>query len=57
MKQELQIYLISDYTENDVREMFKRLNGGTSLSKSQKSITELSDELLEKINILLDIYI
>lgn len=50
MKQELQIYLISDYTENDVREMFKRLNGGTSLSKSQKSVTELSDELLERLN-------
>lgn len=53
MKQELQIYLISDYTENDVREMFKRLNGGTSLSKSQKSVTELSDELLEKLNSVL----
>ena len=53
MKQELQIYLISDYTENDVREMFKRLNGGTSISKSQKSITELSDELLGKLNSIL----
>lgn len=50
MKQELQIYLISEYTESDVREMFKRLNGGTSLSKTQKSITELSDDLLKRLN-------
>ena len=50
MKQELQIYIIADYTENDVREMFKRLNGGTALSKSQKSVVALSDDLLDRIN-------
>lgn len=50
LRQELQIYIISDYTENDVREMFKRLNGGTALSKTQKAVVSLSDELLDKIN-------
>ncbi len=50
LRQELQIYIISDYTENDVREMFKRLNGGTALSKTQKAIVSLNDTLLNKIN-------
>ena len=50
LRQELQIYIIADYTENDVREMFKRLNGGTALSKTQKSVVSLSDELLDKVN-------
>lgn len=50
LRQELQIYIISDYTENDVREMFKRLNGGTALSKTQKAVVSLNDTLLNKIN-------
>lgn len=54
LKSELQMYVITEYTEEDVREIFKRLNAGTSLSKGQKSVTCLNNELLEKINIVLD---
>lgn len=42
---QVQIYEISDYTDKDVREMFRRLNSGKPLNTSQKMTPNMSDEL------------
>lgn len=48
----LQVYEITDYTDQDVREMFKRLNSGKALNSVQQMTPLMSDELS---NIFLDI--
>ena len=42
---ELQIYEITEYTDEDVREMFRRQNAGTALKPSQKMTSLQSKEL------------
>ena len=42
---QLQIYDITDYTEKDVREMFKRLNSGKGLNTTQKMTPLYSEEM------------
>ncbi len=42
---ELQIYELTDYTDKDVREMFRRQNNGTALKPSQKLTAVESAEL------------
>jgi len=42
---ELQIYEITEYTDEDVREMFRRQNAGTALKPSQKLTSSQSKEL------------
>jgi len=42
---ELQIYEITEYTDEDVREMFRRQNAGTALKASQKLTSSQSKEL------------
>ena len=43
------VYTISDYTDKDVREMFKRLNSGKPLNTFQKMTPIMSDELSDAI--------
>ena len=45
LNSELQVYEISEYTDEDVREMFRRQNGGTALKPSQKLTNSQSKEL------------
>ena len=43
------IYEITEYTDKDVREMFRRLNSGKPLNTSQKLTPDMSDELSNAI--------
>ena len=45
LNSELQIYEITEYTDEDVREMFRRQNAGTALKPSQKMTSSQSKEL------------
>lgn len=45
LNSELQVYEITDYTEEDVREMFRRQNAGTALKPSQKLTSAQSKEI------------
>lgn len=45
LNSELQIYEITEYTDEDVREMFRRQNAGTALKPSQKLTSSQSREL------------
>lgn len=45
MSAQLQVCEISDYTDKDVREMFRRLNSGKPLNTAQKMTPNMSDEL------------
>lgn len=45
MSAQLQVCEISDYTDKDVREMFRRLNSGKPLNTAQKMTPDMSDEL------------
>lgn len=45
LNSELQIYEITEYTDEDVREMFRRQNAGTALKPSQKLTSSQSKEL------------
>lgn len=45
MSAQLQVCEISEYTDKDVREMFRRLNSGKPLNTSQKMTPDMSDEL------------
>lgn len=51
---ELTVCSLSDYNEDDVRQMFKGINSGAKLTKSQESVIYISDELLEKFNTVLE---
>ena len=46
---QITIYDITEYTDKDVREMFKRLNSGKPLNTSQKLTPNMSDELSNAI--------
>lgn len=52
MSAQLQVCEISEHTEKDVREMFRRLNSGKPLNTSQKLTPDMSNELS---NAVLDI--
>lgn len=43
------VYEITEYTDKDVREMFRRLNSGKPLNTSQKLTPDMSDELSNAI--------
>lgn len=45
MSAQLQVCEISDHTDKDVREMFRRLNSGKPLNTSQKLTPDMSDTL------------
>lgn len=42
---QIQIYEITDYTDEDIREMFRRLNSGKALNNIQKLTPDMSDDL------------
>lgn len=46
---QLQVCEISDYTDKDVREMFRRLNSGKPLNTAQKMTPDMSDELSDVV--------
>lgn len=50
MSSQLQICEISDHTEKDVREMFRRLNSGKPLNTSQKMTPDMSDNLSRTVS-------
>lgn len=43
------VYEITEYTDKDVREMFRRLNSGKPLNTSQKLTPDMSDEFSDTI--------
>ena len=43
------LYEVTEYTDKDVREMFRRLNSGKSLNTSQKLTPNMSDKLSDTI--------
>lgn len=45
MSAQIQVCEISEHTDKDVREMFRRLNSGKPLNTSQKLTPDMSDEL------------
>lgn len=47
---QLQVCEISEYTDKDVREMFRRLNSGKPLNTSQKLTPDMSDELTNAVS-------
>lgn len=47
---QLQVCEISDYTDKDVREMFRRLNSGKPLNTAQKMTPDMSDELSDVVS-------
>jgi len=49
LNSELQLYELSDCTEQDVREMFRRQNAGKALNSTQLRTTFTSDEMLDVI--------
>lgn len=49
MSAQLQVCEISDYTDKDVREMFRRLNSGKPLNTAQKMTPDMSDELSDAV--------
>lgn len=49
MSAQLQVCEISDYTDKDVREMFRRLNSGKPLNTAQKMTPDMSDELSDTV--------
>lgn len=52
MSAQIQVYEITEYTDKEVREMFRRLNAGKPLNTVQKLTPDMSDELS---NIVFDI--
>lgn len=50
LSSELQVYEITDYTDKDIREMFRRQNSGKPLNSVQKSTASQSDELSNVIS-------
>lgn len=49
LSSELQVYEITEYTDKDIREMFRRQNSGKPLNSVQKSTAMQSDELSNAI--------
>jgi len=51
---EIQVYIFTDCTDEDIREMYRRQNNGKSLSNTQKRTAIESDELSEMVFFLAD---
>ena len=49
LSSQIQVYEITEYTDKDVREMFKRLNSGKALNTTQQMTPLMSDELSDTI--------
>lgn len=49
MSAQIQVYEITEYTDKEVREMFRRLNSGKPLNTVQKLTPDMSDELSDVI--------
>lgn len=47
---EVTVMTASDYTDQEIREMFSRLNNGSPLSNTQKNVVDYSYEFLGKLN-------
>ena len=52
LNSELQIYELTECTEKDIREMFRRQNAGKPLSNKQLRVVYQSDDFIEIINTL-----
>lgn len=50
MSAQIQICEISEHTDKDVREMFRRLNGGKMLNTMQRLTPDMSDELSNTVS-------
>ena len=50
MSAQLQVCEITEYTDKDVREMFRRLNSGKPLNTSQKMTPDMSDDLSNAVS-------
>lgn len=50
LSRELQLYVLTNFTDEEVREMFKRQNAGSPLTNAQKNVVLLSDELRDTID-------
>lgn len=51
---QIQIYEITDYTDKDIREMFRRLNSGKPLNTVQKMTPDMSDELCAAVSSMIE---
>lgn len=51
---ELDMYLITEYTPEEIREMFRCINGGAKLTKAQQSVVYINDDTLRIMNTVLD---
>lgn len=49
MSSQIQVYEITNYTDKEVREMFRRLNAGKALNSVQQLTPNMSDELSDTI--------
>lgn len=49
MSSQIQVYEITNYTDKEVREMFRRLNAGKALNSVQQLTPNMSDELSDAI--------
>lgn len=50
MARELQIYVLTNFSDEEVREMFRRQNAGSPLTNAQKNVVLLSDGLRDEID-------
>ena len=50
MGAQIQIYEITEYTDQEIRTMFSRLNGGKPLNSVERLTPEMSDELSDVVN-------
>ena len=49
---EISVCEITDYTKEEIKDLFFKLNNGSTLTASQKNISLLSDDLIERISLL-----
>jgi len=51
---QIQVYEITEYTDKDIREMFRRLNSGKPLNTVQKMTPDMSDELCAAVSSIIE---
>lgn len=51
---QIQVYEITEYTDKDIREMFRRLNSGKPLNTVQKMTPDMSDELCAAVSNMIE---
>ena len=51
---QIQVYEITEYTDKDIREMFRRLNSGKPLNTVQKMTPDMSDELCAAVSCIIE---